>query len=131
MKRLLPITCVVALLVIGSGCAPTTIGTGEGSGVGAFSYITRDVQATYNVKMDLAWPATLKAMEQLNLTVESENMDALGGALAVKRADGTDVKIRLKSVGGYSTKISVRVGLMGNKNKSVLIHNAIRNALST
>ncbi len=131
MKRLLPIMCVVALLVIGGGCVPTTIGSGDGSGVGAFSYITRDVQATYNVKMDLAWPATLKAMERLNLTVESENMDALGGALAVKRADGTDVKIRLKSVGGYSTKISVRVGLMGSKNKSVLIHDAIRSALST
>ncbi len=131
MKRLLPIVGVVALLAIGSGCVPTTIGSGEESGVGAFSYITRDVQATYNVKMDLAWPATLRAMEQLSLTVESENMDALGGALAVKRADGTDVKIRLKSIGGYSTKISVRVGVMGSKNKSVLIHDAIRNALST
>ncbi len=131
MKCLLPIICMIMLLAIGGGCVPTTIGTGDGSGVGAYSYITRDVQATYNVKMDLAWPATLRAMEQLNLIIESENMDSLGGALAVKRADGTDVKIRLKSVGGYSTKISVRVGLIGSKNKSVLIHDAIRNALST
>ncbi len=130
MQRLLPF--VLALLAIfGGGCVPATIGSGDGAGVGVFSYISRDVKATYNVDMNTAWPATLQALEQLNLTVESENIDALGGALAVKRADGTDVKIRLKPLNGSSTRISVWVGWIGNKTKSVLILDAIRNALST
>ncbi len=131
MKRLLPVAFVLAVLVIFGGCVPATIGSGDGAGVGAFSYITRDVKATYHVTMDTAWPATLRAMEQLNLSVESENIDALGGALAVKRADGTDVTIHLKPLDESSTRISVRVGWVGSKTKSVLIHDAIRNALST
>ncbi len=131
MKRLLPVAWVWALLVVLGSCVAATIGTGDGAGAGAFSYITRDLKATYNVNMDTAWPATLRAIEQLNLTVESENIDSLGGDLAVKRADGTDVKIRLKPLSESSTRISIRVGWMGNKIKSVLIHDAIRNALST
>jgi len=130
MRRLLPF--VLALYVICSGgCAPATIGNGDGAGVGVFSYITRDVKATYHVSMDTAWPATLKALEQLQLTVESKNLDAAGGVLNVKRADGTDVKIHLKRLTDFSTRIRVWVGRMGNKTKSVLIHDAIRNALST
>jgi hypothetical protein len=130
MRRLVPF--VMALYVIfAGGCVPTTIGSGDGAGVGVFSYITRDVEATYHVNMDAAWPATLKAMEQLDLTVESENHDALGGVLTVQRADGTDVKIRLKPLSDSSTRIRVWVGWIGDKTKSVLIHDAIRNALRT
>ncbi|ETX02902.1 DUF3568 family protein [Candidatus Entotheonella palauensis] len=129
MKCLLPF--VLALLVIFSGgCVPATIGSGDGAGVGVFSHITRDVQATYNVSMETAWPATLKAMEALDLRVESEHIDALGGGLAVKRANGTDIKINLKPLHESSTRIRVRVGRIGNKTKSILIHDAIRNALS-
>ena len=130
MRRLLPF--VLALSVICSGgCVPATIGEGDGAGVGVFSYLTRDVKATYYVSLDTAWPATLNAVEQLQLTVASKNLDASGGVLMIKRADGTDVKIRLKPLTDFSTRISVWVGRMGNKTKSVLIHDAIRNALNT
>lgn len=130
MQRLLPFVWAL-LIIFGGGCVPATIGSGDGAGIGVFSHITRDVQATYHVHLDTAWPAALKAVEQLNLTVERENIDALGGALTVKRADGTHVAIRLKPLSSSSTRIRVRVGWMGNKTKSVLIHDAIRNALRT
>lgn len=130
MKRLWPFG--LALLVLfGGGCVPVTIGSGDGAGVGAFSYITRDVKATYNVNIDTAWPATLRAVEQLQMTVESEHIDALSGALTAKRADGTNVNIRLKRLSAASTRINVWVGWSGNKIKSVLIHDAIRDALRT
>jgi hypothetical protein len=130
MRRLWPFVLTLSVICNG-GCVPATIGNGDGAGVGVFSYITRDVKATYHVSMDTAWPATLNALEQLQLTVESKNLDAAGGVLTVKRADGTNVKIRLKPLTDFSTRISVWVGRMGNKTKSVLIHDAIRNALST
>jgi hypothetical protein len=129
MRRLWPL--VFVLLIISSGCAPTTIGSGDEAGVGVFSYITRDVKATYHVNIDKAWPATLKAVAQLNLTVASEHIDPLSGALAVQRADGTEVNIHLTRLNPSTTRISVRVGPIGNKIKSVLIHDAIRNALHT
>ncbi len=130
MRRLVP--WVGALLIIcGGGCAPTTIGSGDGAGVGVFSYITRDVKATYNVNLETAWSATLEALAQLHLTIGHEQVDALTGALAVKRAEGSDVKIRLKYLDGASTRIGVWVGPLGNPTKSVLIHNAIRDALGT
>lgn len=131
MKRLVPVAFGVALLALLGGCVAATIGSGDGAGVGVFSYLTRDVKATYHVNMDTVWPATLKAIAQLNLTVERETIDARGGALAVRRADGTDVNIRLKPLDASSTRISVRVGWSGDKIKSVLIHDAILDALST
>jgi hypothetical protein len=65
-------------------------------------------------------------MDSLKLDVETKNMDALGGLIKAKRADGTPVKISLKPLGGSSTDIGVRIGTIGSKEKSERIHDAIR-----
>jgi hypothetical protein len=94
--------------------------------VGAYSYISGELKATYGITLDQAWPATLAAMDSLKLDVESKNMDALGGLIKAKRADGTPVKISLKPLGESSTDIGVRIGTMGSKEKSERVHDAIR-----
>jgi hypothetical protein len=85
-----------------------------------------ELKATYGITLDQAWPATLAAMDSLKLDVESKNMDALGGLIKAKRADGTPVKISLKPLGESSTDIGVRIGTMGSKEKSERVHDAIR-----
>jgi hypothetical protein len=69
-------------------------------------------------------------MQDLQLTIDSKQKDALGGKIEAHRADGTLVQVRLKPVGDHRTIIGVRVGTFGRKEKSERVHRAIQEQLS-
>jgi hypothetical protein len=79
--------------------------------------------------MDVAWQATLGALEDLELQTYTKNLDGLGGRIEALRADKTKVHIRLKPVSDRSTRIGVRVGTFGSREISNRIHEAIRTRL--
>jgi hypothetical protein len=83
------------------------------------------------VAWGLLWlPVLARGWEQkLQLTFRTKKIDALGGAIEARRADGTMVKIRLTPVGERDTAIGVRVGTWGNREKSEIVHSAIRKEL--
>ncbi len=126
MKRPIYAMVLLSLLVICSGCVAATIGVGAGAGagVGTYSYIKGELKATYSIHIEQAWPSTLAALESLQLAVNGQHMDSLGGKISAQRSAGTAVKVRLTPVGERSTSIAVRVGF-GSKAKSQRIHNAI------
>ena len=129
MKRCAWVLFCLSLAVLASGCVPTAVGVGAGAGVGTYAYVTGELRATYSVPLEELWPPTLKALQNLKLTIESKQMDALGGTILARRADGTRVKVRLKPVGKRSTLVGVRVGTFGSRKKSQLIHTAIQEQL--
>lgn len=129
MKRFAYALFGLSLLVLCSGCVAAAVGAGVGAGVGTYAYIKGELKATYSTPLSQIWPKTLEAMQDLQLTVDLKQMDALGGKIDARRADGTKVKVRLKPVSEYSTSISVRVGTFGSKEKSELIHRAIQKRL--
>lgn len=131
MKRLVYALFGLSLLVICSGCVVAAVGA-AGAGAGTFAYIKGELQTTYSVPLTQSWPKTLQAMQDLKLTVDRKQMDALGGIIEGRRADGTPVKVRLKPSGEHSTLIGVRVGnieSMWDKEKARRIHQAIKDRL--
>ncbi len=112
-----------------SGCVAAALVTGAGAGAGTYSYIKGELQTTYSEPIQKIWPKTLAAIESLKLTVDTKQMDALGGTIEAHRVDGTAVKLRLTPAGDQSTTIAVRVGTFGNKKQSERIHSAIRKQL--
>ena len=117
------------LVIFGSGCIAAAVVAGAGAGAGTYSYIKGELQATYPGSLQKVWPKTLAAVESLKLHVDTKQMDALGGTIQAKRADGTEVKIQLKPAGDQSTTVGVRVGIFGDKAQSERIHGAIRREL--
>ena len=126
MKRVAHALVGLSLLVICAGCVAVAVGAGAGAGVGTYAYIKGELRATYDTPIDQSWPKTLAAMQDLKLTIDRQQMDALGGIIEGRRADGTPVKVQLKPAGEHSTTISVRVGIIGSKSKSEIIHRAIQ-----
>ncbi len=124
MKRPIYAMVLLSLLAICSGCVAATIGVGAGAGVGTYSYIKGELKAIYSIPIEQAWPSTLTALESLQLTVNEQHMDSLGGKIEAQRTNGTAVKVHLTPVGERSTSITVRVG-RGSKPKSQRIHNTI------
>lgn len=129
MQRVVNILVGIGLLAGSGGCVPVALGVGAGAAVGTYSYIKGELQATYNVAIERLWPHTLAAMRDLRLPIDSERMDALGGIIEARRGDGTPVKVRLKPQAENATLVGVRVGTFGSREKSEIIHNAIRERL--
>jgi hypothetical protein len=129
MKRFVYALWGLSLLVIYSGCVATAVGTGGGAGVGTYNYATGELRVLYSVPIEKMWPRVLAALQDLQLTVDSKFMDALGGEIEARRDDGTPVRVQLKPAGRNSTTVDVRVGTFGSKEKSERIHYTIQQRL--
>lgn len=120
----------IALLVMTCGCAALVAAiAGAGVGVATYAYVTGDLKIEYPRPYDTVWEATLKALGDLNMTVEEKTKGSLEGKIKARRASGTAVKIKVKNKGPKLTIVKIRVGLFGDKESSIAIMDAIDNYL--
>ena len=120
------------LLIALSGCSRQLLlfgGAAAAAGAGTYAYIKGDLKRNYEAPMDKAWAATLQAVEELKLKIESKEHDAFSGSIKGKMADDTSFAINLKRLAETSTEIGVRIGAFGDKQKSEAIHSKILSKL--
>ena len=129
MRRYLYALFGLSLCASLGGCYTTTVGGGPSVTAGTYSYITRDLEVIYGVPLADVWPRALAAVESLQLHIDRQHIDGLGGDIQARRADGTNVVVHLKPRGGHSTSIGVRVGDWGDREQSERVHRAIRQQL--
>jgi len=120
------------LLIALSGCSRQLLlfgGAAAAAGAGTYAYVKGDLKRNYEAPIDKAWTATLKAVEELKLKIESKQHDAFTGIVKGKMADDTGFAINLKRLAETSTEIGVRIGTFGDKQKSEAIHSKILSKL--
>ena len=132
-KRRLQLVAVLCCFLIGlSACSRkwAVIGAAAAAvGAGAYYYVKGDLKRTYEAPMDKTWEATIKAVEELKLTVESQKHDGLSGVIKGKTADDKSFEINLKRLAENSTEVGVRIGTFGDRTKSEAIHDKIQSHL--
>ena len=74
------------------------------------------------------WTAVTSALQALDLRIEEDRHDALGGKLRGVRATGDEVIIRVKSIDEQSSQASVAVE-EGDRNMAEIIHSHIAKSL--
>ena len=129
MRRYLYALVGLSLCASLGGCYTTTVGGGPSVMAGTYSYITRDLEVLYGIPLADVWPRALAAVESLQLHIDRQHIDGLGGDIAARRANGTPVRVQLKPQGEYSTSISVRVGDLGDRESSERIQRTISKQL--
>ena len=133
VKRRLQWVAVLCCLLIGlSACSRkwAVIGAAAAAvGAGTYYYVKGDLERNYEAPMDKTWEATIKSIEELKLTVESQNHDALSGVIKGKMADEKGFEINLKRIGENLTEVGVRIGTFGDRVRSEAIHNKIHSLL--
>jgi len=133
VKRRLQLIALLCCFLIGlSACSRkwAVIGAAAAAvGAGTYYYIKGDLKRNYEAPMDKTWEATIKAVEALKLTVESQNHDALTGVIKGKMADEKSFEINLKRIGENLTEVGVRIGTFGDRERSEAIHNKIHSML--
>ena len=126
MRRYLYVLLGMSLLVSVSGCATTGVGGGPNVTAGTYYYFTRELEVIYGIPLADVWPRALAAVEGLQLHIDRQRIDGLGGEIQARRPDGTNVQVDLKPTGDHSTSISVRIGFWGDREMSERVQRAIR-----
>jgi hypothetical protein len=126
MRRYLSVLLGMSLLASVSGCVTTAVGGGPNVTAGTYSYLTRNLEVIYGVPLADVWPRTLAAVESLQLHIDRQRIDGLGGEIRARRPDGTTVHVCLKPSGDHSTSVSVHIGFWGDREMSERVQRTIR-----
>ena len=126
MRRYLSALLGMSLLASVSGCVTTAVGGGPNVTAGTYSYFTRELEVIYGIPLADVWPRALAAVESLQLHIDRQTIDGLGGEIQARRADGTRVRVYLNLSGDHGTSVSVRVGVLGDRELSERVQRTIR-----
>lgn len=122
-KRILTICALAGLVSAFCGCAPSLIGSDAGvySAGRLYAVASRDVTSVYN--------ATLNALANMEIEVTEKAKDVFSAKVVAKAADGKTITIRIKPGEGGLTNFSIKVGRVGNRYRSRVIYEQIRQNL--
>ncbi|HDD45255.1 MAG TPA: DUF3568 family protein [Candidatus Desulfofervidus auxilii] len=113
------------LILLLCGCAAILVGTGAGVGVAGYKYIEGALEIEYIAPYEKVWEATKLALKDANIRIEKIQKDAINAKIVARKADNTKVIIKLKNKPSGIVKMSIRVGLFGNEEASLIIKKAI------
>ncbi len=125
-KRCLRSLVLSTLLFLGlPSCAPVLFVGGAVVGAGTYSYLIGEVETSERATVEEAYNAALVALKKLRLEVLDSEYDALSGKIEAERIDEGTIIINFKRKNINLTQISVRVGLLGEKEDGQTVLNAI------
>ena len=132
-KRRFQLMALLCCFLIGlSACSRKWVVFGAAAaaaGAGAYYYVKGDLKRNYEAPMDKTWNATVKALEALQINVESKQNDALTGVINGKLADGKSYTVNVKRLNENLTEVGIRVGTFGDRDRAEAIHDKILSSL--
>jgi hypothetical protein len=113
------------------GCpAPVVFfGAGAAAGVAGYKYYEGALAVIFQSPFMETWDATLKALNQMNIKVESSSHDVTSGKIKARRDDNERVTISLKYKSAQETEGVIKVGTLGDQDVSMAIKEGIRKVL--
>ena len=133
MKRNNFLLLILSLFIpfLFSGCAELIIGgAAVGAGTaGTYYYINGDLKTDYQASFDEVWAACEKTVADMHgIEVVPEKEIARGTINAIVNDEKVKFDITYKSKN--ATTVAIRVGLIGNKPSSQLLHDKIADYLA-
>lgn len=115
----------IAAVFAVTGCAPIVAGVAAGgAGSGTYFYVKGEMATDYFFSFDRVWTACKKVVaDKHGIEVEPYKEISQGTIDAV--IDGEKVHISVKYKAKNVTTVSIRVGLVGNRLSSQLLHDKI------
>lgn len=120
---------LVAAIFAISGCAPLVVGVAAGgAGSGTYFYVKGEMTTDYYSSFDRTWAACEKVVADKHSTSVKPHKEISNGTIdAIIDGEKThfSVKYKAKNV----TTVAIRVGLVGDKLSSQLLHDKIADNL--
>ena len=125
-KTALLITMILAGFPLLTGCVAIVAAS---AGAGAYAYLKGSLDSHLNASLEDSMPAVRNAMGSMNLTKIKEVSDTRSAKFTYRDALDTRVIIVLEQKQNNLTAISIRVGHVGDENRSLQILNSINDEL--
>ncbi len=131
MKKNVFLSLVFSLLIplCLSGCVPLIVGgAAAGAGAGTYFYINGELKTDYNKSFDHVWTAcekTIAGMHGIEVVPDKEIARGTINTIINDEKVKFDISYKAKNL----TTVAVRVGVIGNKLSSQLIHDKIADYL--
>jgi len=122
-KRILRIFVLAGVMLAIFGCAPSLVGPDAGV------YSTGKLYAVTSRDMNTVYQAALNALGYLEIEVTEKAKDFFYARVVAKGADGKTITIRIKPGIGELTNFSIKIGTVGDKHRSEVIYEQIRQNL--
>lgn len=124
--RILLAVLLTGMTIYASGCLIAAVGAGA---AGTVAYVKGELEATLDAGMDKSYDATLKGLDQLQITPIQKGKDALTAEIVARNAEDKKITINLTRVDEKITKVTIRVGVFGDQVQSTTILGHIRQNL--
>ena len=119
---------VVALLSLPllQGCVAIVA---AGAGAGAYAYLKGSLESHLNASLESSLPAVRQAMDDMNYVKIKEVSDMTSARFIYRDSLDNRVTVELDEKQSSLTEIMIRVGTVGNEDRSIEILNAINSNL--
>ena len=126
MRKFLLVGLLFVSVISAQGCILLAGAAVGGSGV---AYALGKLEHNVDEDLERTHKATLKALEKLDMYVVSEKVLFKSSKIEAQTVEGKEVKIDIESLTEKASKISIRVGLVGDEERSYMILGAIQKQL--
>lgn len=121
-------TRVSLLLALGllpylTGCVVVAAGA---AGAGAIAYVRGELESSLDQNFNKTVDATRAALKDLEFAKISEKKDALEAEFVYRTALDKKVNIKLKKLADKTTKVKIRIDLLGDESLSITILEKIK-----
>lgn len=127
--RSMGVVVCAALVAVAGGCLAAAAAGGAAAGAGAATYYVGKIQETFDAPVAKVYDAAVATLQQQGLELAVQKQDNVTGHLESEYADGKHVWIDMEALPEGGTKVSVRVGLMPDKDRAKTILDGIRKKL--
>ena len=117
---------LLAALLLTAGCVETMLlGLGASAAIGSYKWLEGTMEKDYPRPMQETWNATLKACNDLQLKISTQEYNPMESKIDAVAPPDTNVKIQLVARPNQITTVKVRFGMMGNVDASAYFHRRI------
>ncbi len=121
---------LIALAAVGlQGCVAAALVGGAAAGAGGVAYARGDLEAITDQNVETLHKACLAALDEMNIPVTSSERDVLEGRIIARGVDDKKITIKMKYQEPQVTKLWIRVGTFGDRDKSDAIYASVRKHL--
>ena len=124
MKRYVLLGFLLLAASCSCGCAALLVG-----GAGGVVYYKGTLREDLDVPLDDVWEASMSTVEEMELDITGKAKDWLAGTIVALSAYGEEVKIVLKALPGEKTRVAIRIGVLGDREASRILLDAINEQL--
>jgi hypothetical protein len=128
LKNLLVVLTFMYFAITFAGCAALLLG--GAAGAGSVVYVKGQLKEDMSASVPAVYKASISTLKDLNLPIIEDNHDKLSAKIKSQFANGDGVWIEIESVTAESSKLTIRVGILGDQYKSRQILDGIHRHLS-